>query len=214
MKDFKKLSEMMERLRTCLMPGRVLSPLEVAEECKTLKGEPPVNTYVLSASLSDAVVKQFESEIVPQGLRFTVIPSTNRLMVGVATIQAGGLQVRFVVPFSDEKSIQWIDHSIAKSQLTFALDVVEKKQVVFVGASATFAEADALRHLVRSSATLDNFDVFGELGEVVGELLVPERIPSCLPHFAVNDVKLVLASELLYKPLPVALEPGVSTMLH
>jgi hypothetical protein len=197
MKD-KNLDTQFAYLKSRLTVGRLLDPSELLNEFASMRDAGNANNYAISAQISEALANRLESRLVPQALRFTVIPTPGRLMVSVATVQSGGLQLRFVVPLIEEKAIAWIEHSVAKQQLTFALDIAKQCQSLLLGASTDFPDADTLRRLVRSSPKLEDEEVMHELGNITVELLNNDAISSCLPHFDVTDVHIIVASELLF----------------
>ena len=180
--------------------GVVLDPVQFAAELASLKRRPHYEGRALSVSLPDAVVRLFESPLVPKG-QSIAISAGAALPVAVVTTQAGGAQLTCLVPLATVEARDWLIESVERQRHMFiAVNVAERRQLVLVQSDAPVRDVSsrawtALRdHLSRhvpggdtAAEGLDMVDVL-RLVEDSTESYVPgievsERwIFVCVPH--------------------------------
>ena len=116
--------------------GVVLDPVQFAAELASLKRRPHYEGRALSVSLPDAVVRLFESPLVPKG-QSMAISAGAALPVAVVTTQAGGAQLTCLVPLATVEARDWLIESIERQRHMFiAVNVAERRQLVLVQSDA------------------------------------------------------------------------------
>lgn len=167
----------------------ILTPRQIAAEQLSLVQRPTLPPFLLQASLPDNVVKKFEDQVAtPLSPRFTVFSLSCGALVGVATIQAAGLQLRTVVPLVDEKAMSWLDSCIERLELAWLLEVHERKQAALVRTACPFLDGPAFRSALKRTRRPQAQRFVLEVGEMCAMLRELPAIESCAPGTAVDDV--------------------------
>ncbi len=171
--------------------GIVLDPVQFAAELASLKQRPQYQGRALSVSLPDAVVRLFESPLVPKGQSIAISAGV-ALPVAVVTIQAGGAQLTCLVPLATGEARDWLIESIERQRRMFiAVNVAERRQLVLVQSDAPVRDVGsrawtALRdHLSRH---VPGGDPAAEALDMVDVLrLVEDSTESYVPGLEVSE---------------------------
>jgi hypothetical protein len=113
--------------------GVVLDPIQFAAELASLKQRPKYQGRALYVRLPDAVVRLFESPLVPIQRSLTVLGGQS-LPVAVLTLQAAGTQVLCLVPLASDEARDWLVQSVEEECIYVAVTVEESQQLVLMQA--------------------------------------------------------------------------------
>ena len=171
--------------------GAVLDPVQFAAELASLKQRPQYQGRALSVTLPDAVVRLFESPLVPKG-QSMAISAGAALPVAVVTTQAGGAQLTCLVPLATGEARDWLIESVERQRRMFiAVNVAERRQLVLVQSDAPVRDVSgrawtALRdHLSRR---VPGGDTAAEALDMVDVLrLVEDSTESYVPGIEVSE---------------------------
>ena len=180
--------------------GALLTPQELREQFVGLKQTPTMHGYAVMTTLPDVVVRQLESGLLPQSVQLGIARSPRGLVAAVLTIQAAGLQVRYIVPLVTPKSKAWLVASgDGRQPFLCALDIRETNQLAVVQVQNALA-GDPKREWPMVKAMLPeltaSMDVLAQAAELRAlALSLNDDRETLLEAFTVDVMWLVLVAE-------------------
>ncbi len=173
--------------------GTLLTPSEFQAEAVRTKQRPMFDTWALFAHLPDRDVKLLESPLIPKGSSVDLATSGKNVTYPVVTLQAAGLQVRFVLCLADRSTQQWLRSVCARGLVTVALEVLETNQLAVVSVPCLVKTAQEVEDIIERCALLGGHEAEADKARTVRQLGQRRSMPSTVPGIQACDLRLICA---------------------
>lgn len=180
--------------------ARIVTPERLRVEQPSLV--PPANLppFVVQTSLPDDVFIDLERRVEQLLPTFTLLPLPSGPMLAVATVQAGGLQLRTAVPLVDLPAYAWLDSCVARSQFVWLFEPNGRRQFVLLKTDFLFANVSKLREVLAQARTPKPEDLVQDLTDACGRLTQVNAIGTYARSTHVKQVHVAMVWRALSRP--------------
>lgn len=181
--------------------ARIVTPERLRVEQPSLVPPANVPPFVVQTSLPDDVLVDLERRVEQLSPTFTLLPLPSGPMLAVATVQAGGLQLRTAVPLVDLPAYAWLDSCVARSEFAWLVERNERGPAVLLSTYFLFANVSELREVLAQARTPKPEELVYDLARACGRLTQAEASSTCASGTAVvKQVHLAMVWRALRRP--------------
>lgn len=172
--------------------GWLLSPDELAHECAQMRQRPKLKSWAIGMELPNAVVQLLESELVPVGTRLALFASSNGPVYPVAVYQAGATQIRAMLSLSEPRTQEWLREAVGAGRMRLGINIPETAQFVVADGKCDERTLEEVEDAIQRSIQLEREEGLWDKLHLANQLLKPGTVPSGIPGFEVQKVRLVI----------------------
>lgn len=175
--------------------GWLMSPDEFARDCLTLKQRPMFDSWAVSTQMPDEIVRVMQSPLIPNAAGLSMMVSNEHIVYPVVTLQSAGLQVRIVLCLANPDTQNWLRAVTSAGAIKIALEIPEVDQVAVIGMPCEVRPDMNVDALIRTCATPDHQTYLRDARQLIRNLAELDGLPSLIPGFEPQHVRLVLVFE-------------------
>lgn len=175
--------------------GWLLTPGEFARDCLAMKQRPHFDAWSLATQLPDETVRVLQSPLVPKASKVDVMASEQGILYPVITLQSAALQMRLLLSLASSFTQEWLRAVTTSGTVHISLEIPETNQVAVVSMPCTLRAGAAVESLIRECKVVDHEAFVRDAAEAARHLADLEAMPSLIPGFRTQDLRLVLVLE-------------------
>lgn len=170
--------------------------------------------HLLHVSLPSDVVLAFEKRGTCSP-SFTLVPLQSGAMLAIATIQAGGLQLRTLVPFVDPVALAWLDSCVKHGGFGWLVDVHDRDETILLTTDYSLTDHEELGSLAARGRRPSDEELAFNLAMCSIKLANPKAVASSLAQVDVSRVHVCTVWQPLEDPAPkAAIGAALSMLAH
>jgi hypothetical protein len=175
--------------------GWLQTPDQFARDCLATKQRPQFNSWALATQLPDETVRILQSPLIPNASKLDVLESKKGILYPVVTLQAAALQVRLLTSLASPTTQDWFRAVTSDAVAHISLEIPETNQVAVVSMPCNVRAGADVEELIGECATVDRDAFVRDAAEAARHLANVDAMPSLIPGFQTQDVRLVLVLE-------------------
>lgn len=175
--------------------GWLQTPDEFARDCLTMKQRPKFDSWAMATQLPDETVRILQSPLIPNASKLDVLASEQGILYPVVTLQAAGLQVRLLTSLASPATQDWLRAVTSDAVVHISLEIPETNQVAVVSMPCNVRAGADVEDLIRDCAVVDREAFVRDAAEAARHLANLDVMPSLIPGFQTQDLRLVLVLE-------------------